>query len=56
MDDLGYKFKDFDPKNYDGIYGIEKQPLEKIELNCRAIVDKQGSTVAKGKVYVPMNF
>lgn len=56
LDDLGYKFKDFDPKNYDGIYGIEKQPLEKIQLVCRAIVDKNGNTIAKGKVYLPMNF
>ena len=56
LDDLGYKFKDFDPKNYDGIYGIEKQPLEKIKIIQRAIVDKNGNTIAKGRVYVPENF
>ena len=56
MEDLGYKFKDFNPKKYDGLYEVERGKVDKVELVRRAIVDKEGKTIAKGKVYVPENF
>jgi len=56
VEDLGYKFKDFNPKNYDGLYEVELGKVDKVELVRRAIVDKNGNTIAEGKVYVPMNF
>ena len=56
MDDLGYKFKDFEHKKYNDFYDVEKYSIDEIELVARAIVDKNGNTIAKGKVYVPENF
>ena len=56
VEDLGYKFKDFDPKNYDGLYEAEPSTVDKVELVRRAIIDKNGNTIAKGKVYLPENF
>ena len=54
LDDLGYKFKDFDPKNYNKFYEFER--YNEFELLYRAIVDKNGNTIAKGKVSLPENF
>lgn len=56
VEDLGYKFKDFNPNKYDGLYEVEWGNVDKVELIRRAIVDKNGNTIAEGKVYVPMNF
>ena len=56
LEDLGYKFKDFDPKNYEEFYEVLSDKADMVELVRRAIVDKNGNTIAKGKVYVPMNF
>ena len=56
LEDLGYKFKDFDPKNYEEFYEVPSDKANMVELIRRAIVDKEGKTIAKGKVYLPENF
>jgi hypothetical protein len=56
LEDLGYKFKDFDPKNYEEFYEVGSDKADMVELIRRAIIDKDGKTIAKGKVYLPENF
>ena len=56
VEDLGYRFEKFDPKKYKGLYEAETGMVDKVELVRRAIVDKEGKTIAKGKVYLPENF
>ena len=53
---LRYKFEDFGTKTKD-LYDIEyDHALKDIELVRRAIVDKNGNEILKGKVYAPENF
>lgn len=56
VEDLGYKVKDFDPKNYKNFYDAEPSSVDEVELVRRAIIDKNGNTILKGKVYLPENF
>ena len=55
LEDLGYKFENYGSKT-ENLYDIEKINITTPELVNRAIVDKNGKCILKGKVYVPMNF